>query len=103
MTITAAPPEATQAPRRRRQNPVLRAVKSSLAGRIAFPLVCLAVWLVTIEVVTSIWPFAVDVLPRPSQVFSFMWDEITADTLAPRNMYETFGISLKRLASVLIS
>jgi NitT/TauT family transport system permease protein len=97
MTITAAPPEATQAPRRRRQNPVLRAVKSSLAGRIAFPLVCLAVWLVTIEVVTSIWPFAVDVLPRPSQVFSFMWDEITADTLAPRNMYETFGISLKRL------
>jgi NitT/TauT family transport system permease protein len=97
MTITAAPPEAPQAPRRRRPNPVLRAAKSSLTGRLVFPLVCLAIWLVTIELVTAIWPFAVDVLPRPSQVFSFMWDEITGNTLAPQNLYATFAISLKRL------
>jgi len=84
-------------PRRKRSNPALRALKSPLSGRIAFPLVCLAVWLVAIEIVTAVWPFAVDVLPRPSQVFSFMWDELTGDTLAPYNLYETFGISLKRL------
>jgi ABC-type nitrate/sulfonate/bicarbonate transport system permease component len=97
MTVTAAPPEAPPASRRRRPNPVVRAVKSALAGRLAFPLVCLAVWLVTLELVTSLWPFAVDVLPRPTQVASFMWDEVTGNTLAPRNMYETFAISLRRL------
>jgi ABC-type nitrate/sulfonate/bicarbonate transport system permease component len=84
-------------PQRKRTNPVLRTLKSPLSGRIAFPLVCLAIWVVAIEIVTSIWPFAVDVLPRPSQVFGFMWDELTGDTLAPYNVYETFGISLKRL------
>lgn len=71
---------------------------SSLTGRLMFPLVCLLIWLVAIDLVTSIWPFAVDVLPTPGQVFSFMWDEITGHTLAPHNMYETFGISLQRLA-----
>jgi ABC-type nitrate/sulfonate/bicarbonate transport system permease component len=83
--------------RRRRRNPVVRALRSPLSGRLTFPLVCLLVWLVALEVVQSIWPFAVDVLPKPDQVFSFMWDEITGNTLAPHNMYETFGISLKRL------
>jgi ABC-type nitrate/sulfonate/bicarbonate transport system permease component len=83
--------------RRPRGNPVVRAAKSPLSGRIAFPLVCLLVWLVALEVVQSIWPFAVDVLPKPSQVLSFMWGEVKGETLAPYNMYETFGISLKRL------
>ena len=26
-----------------------------------------------------------------------MWDEVRGETVAPRNMYETFGISLRRL------
>ena len=43
---------------------------------ITFPLVCLLVWLVAIEAVASIWPFALDVLPQPSEVAGFMWDEI---------------------------
>jgi ABC-type nitrate/sulfonate/bicarbonate transport system permease component len=73
-------------------------LRSSLSGRLTFPLVCLVVWLLSIELVTTMWPFAVDVLPTPWQVVGFMWDEITGDTLAPRNMYETFGISLQRLA-----
>ena len=90
-------PASERAPGRRRKNPALRALRTPLAGRVAFPLVCLAVWVTSIEVVTSIWPFAVDVLPTPLEVFGFMWDEITGNTLAPRNMYETFGISLKRL------
>ncbi len=85
-------------PRRRpRANPAVRAVRSPLSGRIAFPLVCLLVWMVALEVVQSIWPFAVDVLPRPGQVLSFMWGEVKGDTLAPYNVYETFAISLKRL------
>jgi ABC-type nitrate/sulfonate/bicarbonate transport system permease component len=74
-----------------------RFLRSSLSGRLALPVVCLGVWLLSIELVTAIWPFAVDVLPTPWQVLGFMWDEVTGDTLAPRNMYETFGISLQRL------
>jgi ABC-type nitrate/sulfonate/bicarbonate transport system permease component len=70
---------------------------SPLAGRLLFPVACVAVWLVSIELVTTIWPFAVDVLPTPMQVLSFMWDEITCKTVAPHNMYETFWISLQRL------
>jgi ABC-type nitrate/sulfonate/bicarbonate transport system permease component len=72
--------------------------RSSMAGRLLFPVVCLVIWLLSIKLVTTIWPFAVDVLPTPWQVFSFMWDEITGHTLAPHNMYVTFGISLQRLA-----
>lgn len=72
--------------------------RSSLTGRILFPVVCLVFWLLAIKVVTSIWPFSVDVLPTPGQVFSFMGDELLGDTLAPHNMYVTFGISLQRLA-----
>jgi ABC-type nitrate/sulfonate/bicarbonate transport system permease component len=69
----------------------------SLTGRLTFPLVCLGVWLLTVELVTTIWPFAVDVLPTPWQVAEFMWDEVTGETLAPHNVYETFWISLQRL------
>lgn len=72
--------------------------RSSMTGRILFPLVCLVFWVLAIKLVTTIWPFSVDVLPHPGQVFGFMADEIRGDTLAPHNMYVTFGISLQRLA-----
>jgi NitT/TauT family transport system permease protein len=75
-----------------------RLTRSSMTGRILFPIACLVFWLIGIKIVTTIWPFAVDVLPTPGQVFGFMADELRGDTLAPRNMYETFGISLQRLA-----
>lgn len=75
-----------------------RLKNSSLTGRLLFPLVVLVIWLGAIKAVTTIWPFSVDVLPTPWQVFSFMGDELRGDTLAPMNMYETFGISLQRLA-----
>ena len=88
---------ATLTRRRSKASRLVTAAKSPLSGRITFPLVCLLVWLLALEVVQSIWPFAVDVLPKPMQVFEFMWDEVTGDTLAPYNLYETFGISLKRL------
>ena len=76
---------------------IVRFAKGPTSGRIVFPIVCLVFWLLSIKLITSIWPFTVDVLPTPWQVFSFMWDEITGNTLAPHNMYETFGISLRRL------
>lgn len=75
-----------------------RLTRSSMTGRLLFPLVCLVFCLVAIKIVTTIWPFAVDVLPTPGQVFGFMWNEIRGETLAPHNMYVTFGISLQRLA-----
>ena len=46
--------------------------------RLLFPVVCLVIWVLSIKLVTTIWPFAVDVLPTPWQVIKFMWDEITA-------------------------
>jgi ABC-type nitrate/sulfonate/bicarbonate transport system permease component len=94
--VTMSSPAAQRA-RGRRGSPVTRALKGPLSGRLAFPLVCLAIWILSIELVGSIWPFAIDVLPRPSEVFSFMWDEVRGETLAPQNVYETFAISLKRL------
>jgi NitT/TauT family transport system permease protein len=71
--------------------------RSPLAGRLLFPVVCIAFWLLAIKLVTTIWPFAVDVLPTPLQVVNFMWDEITLKSVAPHNLYETFAISLQRL------
>jgi ABC-type nitrate/sulfonate/bicarbonate transport system permease component len=82
---------------KKKGDPVVRRLKTPLAGRLAFPLVCLALWVVSLRVVEAIWPFAVDVLPQPVEVVTFMWDEITGDTLAPSNLYETFWISLQRL------
>jgi NitT/TauT family transport system permease protein len=100
MTVVAdAPPTrgtGTQA-KKKRGNPVVRGLKSPLTGRLTFPLVCLAFWLVSLEVVGAIWPFAVDVLPHPVEVAEFMGKEIAGDTVAPYNLYQTFWISLQRL------
>jgi len=77
---------------------VTRALKSPRTARLLFPAAVLVFWLVSIEVIQSIWPFAVDVLPRPSQVRDFVWAELRLDTVAPYNVFETFQISLRRLA-----
>ena len=39
--------------------------RGPLAGRLLFPVVCLLIWVLSIKLVTTIWPFAVDVLPTP--------------------------------------
>lgn len=95
---------AATAPTRRasRHGPwrrVLRVLKSPLTARLLFPVAVLVFWLVSIEVIQNTWPFAVDVLPRPSQVRDFVWAELTLDTLAPHNVYATFLISLQRLGA----
>jgi hypothetical protein len=64
-TLAEAPPAGAPPRPARRGNPIVRALKRPVIGRITFPLVCLAIWLISLEVVGSIWPFAVDVLPHP--------------------------------------
>lgn len=100
MTLLSEPPQTrlVERPPTALETAWRRIKNSSLFGRLLFPLVVLIIWLGAIKAVTTIWPFAVDVLPTPWQVFSFMGDELRGDTLAPMNMYETFGISLQRLA-----
>lgn len=78
---------------------LLRTLRSPRTARLLFPVAVLAFWLASIELIRSIWPFAVDVLPAPLEVGEFMWDEITLDTLAPHNLYATFWISLQRLGT----
>ena len=41
-------------------------------------------------------------LPNPLEVLGFIWDELRADTIAKHNVYQTFGISLVRLAAGLL-
>ena len=104
VTQTETRPEATRTPSRPRRNPVQfvghwgwRVLKSPRFARLLFPVVMIVFWLISIEAVKSIWPFAVDVLPTPREVWDFMWSEIRTDTLSRRNVYETFWISLRRL------
>ncbi len=75
----------------------LKVLKSPIFARLMFPAFMLVAWLISIRIVENIWPFAVEVLPTPGEVWAFMWDEIVTDTLARRNVYETFLISLRRL------
>ena len=97
MTTMTREGDPTRLQRPRRPNRLVRILKSPTTGRLAFPVVVLLIWFGTIEIVKSIWPFAVDVLPTPWAVFNFMIDEVRGDTVAPRNMYQTFAISLQRL------
>lgn len=96
--LTEAPQQRSAPTPPRRPSRLRRRLTGPVAGRLAFPLVVLVVWYLTIEAVQAVWPFAVEVLPTPGQVFGFMLDELRGDTLAPRNVYETFAISLQRLA-----
>jgi ABC-type nitrate/sulfonate/bicarbonate transport system permease component len=83
--------------RRRVGRLAVRALKSPRTARLLFPVAVLVFWLVSIDVIEGIWPFAVDVLPRPSEVRDFVWDELRLETFAPYNVFETFWISLQRL------
>lgn len=96
---TAPTASTRRATRRSLGQTVLRVLRSPTTARLLFPVAVLIFWLVSIEVVQSVWPFAVDVLPRPSQVWDFVWAELTFDTLAPDSVYGTFLLSLQRLGA----
>ena len=104
MTATETRPRTADS--RPDPNPMQRLVglpaaiaKSPHFARLLFPIALFVVWEVSLIAVEEIWPFAVDVLPTPSEVGAFMWDEFITDTLARKNLYETFYISLRRLMS----
>jgi NitT/TauT family transport system permease protein len=78
-------------------------LKTPKFARILFPIAVLAFWYAAIGAVRQVWPFAVDVLPLPQEVFGAMWDELIDPFVegiqAPtrENLYVTFGRSLFRL------
>ena len=75
----------------------LRVLKSPKFARVLFPFVVMVFWLISNKLIENSWAFDSSVLATPREVWSFMWDEVTNNTLAPQNLYETFGISLRRL------
>lgn len=103
MATVASDAATTTAPSgpRRKQNRFVSMVKSPLFARILFPFVVLAFWYFSLWTISNIWPFALNVLPTPQEVWSFMWVEILdpwlGESVARRNVYQTFLISLYRL------
>lgn len=75
----------------RRDNALLAALKAPRTARILFPIVVFGGWTIAYYVVQS------HVFPSPARVLDFMWSEITFDSLARSNVYETFALSLVRL------
>jgi len=96
MTATAATPKMEKPVRLRNERTVFRIVKSPSFARILFPFVVLAVWWLIYYTLNS------RIFPPPQQVLSFMWDEVTLDSLlrygsVRNNVYGMFAISLARL------
>ena len=72
--------------------PLARLWKSSRTARFMFPIVVLALWQLIFMVMQS------SILPSPFETLNFMWDEIRLETLSRHTLYQSFGISLGRLA-----
>jgi ABC-type nitrate/sulfonate/bicarbonate transport system permease component len=89
MTTTYAPTAA--AGRSRPLDLVVRALRSRLAAQLAFIAAALLAWQYVVPVLPT------ELVPYPSEVFSFMWDELRGDTLAPDTVYGAFWITLRRL------
>jgi NitT/TauT family transport system permease protein len=66
-------------------------LKAPMTARILFPIVVIGAWWLIAVTLQS------DIFPEPWRVAEFMWDELRADTLARRNLYVTFALSLGRL------
>ncbi len=69
-----------------------RLLGSSRTARFMFPIALLALWQVIFMVLQS------DILPSPAETLNFMWDEIRLETLSRHTLYQSFAISLARLA-----
>lgn len=98
--ITTPTPTGSSSRGRPRPPIALRILKSPRFARILFPFLILAVWLISIEILNNIWSFGTAVLPTPLEVLDFMWTEattFTSESASRPNLYEMFGISLKRL------
>lgn len=74
--------------------------KGIRTSRFVPPLLFLTIFLVGWVVAVANIPTAL--LPNPAEVAVFIFDELRADTIAKHNVYQTFGISLVRLAAGLV-
>ena len=69
-----------------------RILRSTRTARLLFPIAVLAIWQFGFMIMDS------RILPSPGEVLNFMWDEIRLETLSPHTLYQSFAISLGRLA-----
>lgn len=67
-------------------------LRSTRTARALFPIAVLALWQLGFSVMETV------ILPSPAEVLGFMWDEIRLETLSRHTLYESFAISLGRLA-----
>lgn len=73
-------------------SPFTRALTSTRTARVLFPIAVLSLWQLGFVVLET------EILPSPAKVLDFMWDEIRVETLSPYTLYQSFAISLGRLA-----
>jgi len=76
---------------------LVRFLKSPKFARSLFLPAVLVFWLISNRLIENAWDFDSSVLATPLEVWDFMVAEVRGDTVAPKNLYETFGISLRRL------
>lgn len=97
---TSRPPASTSgtaiSPNRRSSAPI-RFLKSPKFARAIFLPAVLVFWLISNKLIQDSWDFDSSVLATPLEVWNFMVAEVSNDTVAPNNVYQTFGISLRRL------
>jgi NitT/TauT family transport system permease protein len=78
--------------------PPARSLRKGIwANRFVPPLLFVALFLT--GWVAAVSTVETALLPNPAEVAVFIWDELRADTIAKHNVYQTFGISLVRLAA----
>ncbi len=87
----------TAIPPTRPSSSPIRVLKSPRFARALFLPAVLVFWVISNKLIQDSWDFDSSVLATPREVWDFMWAEVTNDTVAPQNVYQTFGISLKRL------
>jgi NitT/TauT family transport system permease protein len=75
----------------RRLDSVTRFARSRRGAVTAFVLLIALGWQLIVPLLPT------KLIPYPSEVLSFMWDEVRGDTLAPDTVYTAFGITLGRL------
>jgi ABC-type nitrate/sulfonate/bicarbonate transport system permease component len=79
------------APHRQLARKTVELARSRVGAQIAFVIAALLGWQYVVPVLPT------ELIPYPSEVFSFMWDELQGDTLAPDTVYGAFWLTLRRL------
>ncbi len=99
LATSPAPEVGAEAPtsQRKQQPAVIRFLKSPKFARALFLPAVLVFWLISNQMIENSWDFDSSVLATPREVWDFMFAELSGDTVAPDNVYQTFGISLRRL------